>query len=623
MSSGSNSHDRPRSSARGAVLLKAVVGVVVLMAIAISALMLRPSRTTTTTGRADIHAAAATSFDVTITASGELVAKKQTDLKSRLKRLVAITEVVAEGQFVRIGDVLCRLNSDDIVKRLNEEEDRLRSAENEVQVAENALKIQLSDNESSLRQSQLKIDLAQLELEKWVNGDDKEKLQELNLAIERGRLEEDRLRKKLDRSNELYEREFLSSDERERDERDYLEARRNLETAELRLRVYLEFTRNKELKKLESDVQEAVAERARVESINESNHATRKSQLDFARANLRQRQSEVDKLREELAATTIVAPTDGLVVYQSSIAPDRQWDNRGPIAVGREIHPNESIIVLPDTSEMIASIKVHESLISRVRIGQPAFVSIDAAQGRIFNGRVESIGIVAESGGWRDPNLREYEVRVALDHGAGEHALKPSMRCEAKLILDRVENALAVPIQAIFIDGAVNFVYTPEDDRYARVPVRVGRRSDTFAEIADGLAAGARVLLREPDVGQIVKVEFSDDITARFAAGPNRGDRPTGAPGDASGPTSRRTGGAEAAAGAGGAQARTVATDAPATDAASESRTTTDETSEAGKAPDTGIDAAGTIEPVAALTTEPSATTAGGKPLPAPATQTR
>jgi len=613
MGSGSNSQRRPGARGLGSALIKTVVGVCVLVAVGIAALMLRPSRGPTNTGRADIHTASTTSFDVTITASGELVAKKQTDLKSRLKRMVAITEVVSEGQFVRVGDVLCRLNSDDIVKRLNEEEDRLRSAENEVQVAENALKIQLSDNESSLRQAQLKIDLAQLELEKWINGDDKEKLQELNLAIERGRLEEDRLRKKLDRSNELFEREFLSSDERERDERDYLEARRNLETAELRLRVYQEFTRNKELKKLESDHQEAIAEKTRVQSINESNHATRKSQLDFARANLRQRQSEVDKLREELDATTIIAPTDGLVVYQSSISPDRQWDNRGPIAVGREIHPNESIIVLPDTSEMIASIKVHESLISRVQIGQPAFVSIDAAQGRIFNGRVDSIGIVAESGGWRDPNLREYEVRVALDLGAGEHALKPSMRCEAKLILDRVDSALAVPIQAIFIDGAVNFVYTPDGDRYARVPVRVGRRSDAFAEIADGLTSGAKVLLREPDVGQIIKVDFSDDITARFAAGPNRGGGPGGPPG--AGPTSARTGGADGARTRG--QARTVAAEAPTTETTeSASNADADESSSADESPAAEIEVIAPTQPVAAAA---DAT----KAVPVPATETR
>ncbi len=611
MGFGSDSQSRPAARTRGSVLVKTLIAVGVLVAIGAVALALKPSRGPTNTSRADIHAASATSFDITITASGELVAKKQTDLKSRLKRMVAITEVVPEGQFVRVGDVLCRLNSDDIVKRLNEEEDRLRSAENEVQVAENALKIQLSDNESSLRQSQLKIDLAQLELEKWINGDDKEKLQELNLAIERGRLEEDRLRKKLDRSNELFEREFLSSDERERDERDYLEAKRNLETAELRLRVYQEFTRNKELKKLESDVQEAIAERARVESINESNHATRKSQLDFARANLRQRQSEVDKLREELDATTIVAPTAGLVVYQSSIAPDRQWDNRGPIAVGREIHPNESIIVLPDTREMIASIKVHESLISKVQIGQPAFVSIDAAQGRIFDGRVESIGIVAESGGWRDPNLREYEVRVALDLGDGEHALKPSMRCEATLILDRVENALAVPIQGIFIDGAVNFVYTPEGDRYARVPVRVGRRSDAFAEIADGLASGAKVLLREPDVGQIIKVDFSEDITARFAAGPNRGDSPDGATG--AGPTSARSGSTDGARSRG--QARTVAAEAATTETDATSDAGADDSSDTDESPAAEIKVDAPVQPVAAA--------AAPKAVPVPATETR
>src|SRR5262245_3774787 len=93
------------------------------------------------------------------------------------------------------------------------------------------------------------------------------------------------------------------------------------------------------------------------------------------------------------------------------------WGGEGPLQIGRQVHPNELLIVLPDTSVMLASVQVHESLASRIKPGLRATVKVEAAGGKTYNGTVESIGVLAESGGWRDPNLREYRVKIALDIG--------------------------------------------------------------------------------------------------------------------------------------------------------------------------------------------------------------
>jgi hypothetical protein len=170
------------------------------------------------------------------------------------------------------------------------------------------------------------------------------------------------------------------------------------------------------------------------------------------------------------------------------------------------VRPQEPLIVLPDTSVMIAAVKVHESLAGRVEEGQPATVKIDAIGGRVFTGVVESIGVMAESQGrWMDPNRREYTVKIALQNVGDGVRLKPAMRCEATITLGRVENVVAVPLQAVFTDEMVRFVYVPRDGRYARVPVKIGRRSDTLAEIAAGLSPRERVLVREPSPGEVLR----------------------------------------------------------------------------------------------------------------------
>jgi hypothetical protein len=167
---------------------------------------------------------------------------------------------------------------------------------------------------------------------------------------------------------------------------------------------------------------------------------------------------------------------------------------------------------------MVASVRVHESLAGRIRPGQTAGVKIDAAQGRVFQGKVSSISILAETGGWRDPNLREYTVKIALETTPEEaKLLKPAMRAEADIVLGKVNESLTVPIQAVFNDGPTRFVYVPAGGQFKKVPVLVGQRSNTFAQILAGIDSGDSVLLREPSAGEIQSAEIPEAAMTALA----------------------------------------------------------------------------------------------------------
>jgi HlyD family secretion protein len=212
----------------------------------------------------------------------------------------------------------------------------------------------------------------------------------------------------------------------------------------------------------------------------------------------------VKKHEESIKNATMTAPADGLVVYATSMSRNMWFGGSdGPIAIGRQVMPNETVMMLPDTSEMMATVRVPETLASRIRKGQSASIKVDAAGGRTFPGVVDSIGVLAESGGWRDPNLKEYTVKIAVDKAYAE-GLKPSMRCEAQIYLDKVENVVAVPVQAVFSEGPVRYVHVKEGGKYVRRPVNLGRQSDAHAEIVGGLEAGSNVLTREPTPAELI-----------------------------------------------------------------------------------------------------------------------
>jgi HlyD family secretion protein len=378
----------------------------------------------------DMGHARKTAFEISTTAVGELEAKKNVELRNPLEDTATIVTIVDEGSAVRAGDVLIQLNSDPIKTRVDEETLRVESGRAELVAAQNEYDIQVNENASRLRDAHLKVELAEIALRQWEEGDLKKKLQSLDLEINRATLELDRLAEKLLNSEEVYAARYMSKDERDRDEVAYIQAIAAYKDAILALDVYDQYEVVAERKQKESDVQSARDELERIQLDNAIELASKQANLNNKRTSLSILEAKLEKLKAQYAAATIRAPQDGLVVYATSLERGG-WGGRGegPLQIGQQVYPNQLMMILPDTSSMVAAVRVQESLAGRVRPGQPATVKIDAAGGRMFRGSVESIGVMAETGGWRDPNLREYTVRIAVDPDGAD--LKPAMRAEA------------------------------------------------------------------------------------------------------------------------------------------------------------------------------------------------
>jgi HlyD family secretion protein len=462
----------------------------------------------------DIAVVQKMSFDISTTATGELKAKKQTEIRSELETESAIIEIVAEGTVVKKGDLLIKLNGDPIQTQIDEEELRVESAKADLVAAENGYEIQKSENDSKERQAKLKRDLAQLALDQWEKGEHVQKLQDIKLALDESGKELDRLREKYEKSQLLEKEGFLSKDQLQMDEIAHRKAQAAREKALLEEQTYNTYQEKKDRKSKLSDLEEAQAELDRTNKQNEIQLASKDADRLNKRRQLQLRTDKMAKLQKQLAACTMNAPQDGLVVYSTSSDGDfMMFNGQGPLQVGRKVFPNEPLIILPDTTEMMAQVKVHESLAGRVRPGLLATVKVDAAGGQTFTGKVDSIGVLAEGGGWRDPNRREYTVKIAIDHDSESNPLKPSMRCESTITLGHVEDSLAVPIQAVFNDEMVRFVYAPaagRASRYVRIPVNMGQKSDTYAQITAGLDEGSRVLVRQPSPAEIVQAPWNE-----------------------------------------------------------------------------------------------------------------
>ncbi|MFG0331672.1 MAG: efflux RND transporter periplasmic adaptor subunit [Phycisphaerales bacterium] len=438
-------------------------------------------------------------FDILIPASGELEALQSIEIRSQVENQVVIKWIIDEGSSVNEGDLLVELASDEIRNRIEEEELRVESATSDLVAAQQSVELQKNENKSAEEKARLQVEIAQLELARWEKGEHQQKMKDLELAIETSSRNVERYTKDYEDSMRLFNEGFESESRVIEDEVRMKEAVNALAKAELAQTTYTEYEEPKLRKQKESDVEEAQAELERVMQRNSSQLAQKEADLIGKERSLRIREQRLDSFREQLEYCQIKAPSDGLVVYGTSVGGNR-WRQEEPLQIGQQVYPNQLLIILPNISTIVANVKVHESQSNLIETGLPARVKIDAIPGLNLTGSIRNIGVLAEQGGWSQ--VREYSVRILIE-GVNEWGLKPSMRCKADIVLGRVDNAVAVPLHAVFVDKGERFVWTPAGDgNFRRQPVKVGRASETMIEIVEGLKPGDRVLLRAPTAGE-------------------------------------------------------------------------------------------------------------------------
>ena len=491
-----------------------MLGIVVLIAILVvmGLIWMGAVETGTTDSKNDIHNVARGDFMISIPASGELSANKLVEIRNPLETRGIIMEIVGEGTSVKKGDVLVRFNQDELEQRIKDDEDKLVDAQNKLITEEQALAIAMSTMKSELDKAKLNIEIAELALRAWTEGDHIKMTQTLNLAVETAKINSDRLTNRFEEAKDLVDQGFISRDEYERDRISMIESAAKVKQATLDLEVYAKYTSKQDEKTKLSDVDQTIAEKSRVEQRHKAEMVTQRADVATAKKRVESMEERLADLKEQLGLCTIIAPTDGLVVYKTSLSSGRWGRNDdNPPNVGTDVSPNELVILLPDTNQMIANVKVSEALSGRIREGQEAVVYSEAHPNTPIRGTVQTVSVLAESGGWRDPNRRDYTVRIVLDVEPGME-LKPSMRCRSEIQLGKVENAISVPIQSVYRAGRIAFVYVPDDDGWSQRQVKLGRSSELAVEVIDGVEIGETVLLREPDPMEIVsRINMEDD----------------------------------------------------------------------------------------------------------------
>ncbi len=211
--------------------------------------------------------------------------------------------------------------------------------------------------------------------------------------------------------------------------------------------------------------------------------------LEKAQLAVDQARSNLQVAQKDLKALTILAPADGLVVYNLVWGPS----GRQKVKIGDMPWSGQAILEIPDLSEMNVATSVNEADIDRVKKGQPVEVTIEALPGTHLTGHITQIATLAR----RDDVTRGkvFDVQVHLDSTMKQ--LKPGMSATCQIVTDRLKDVITVPAEAVFEkDGSsVVYVLTP---RPKRRKVVLGPSTKDFVVIKKGLKPGEKISLLDP-----------------------------------------------------------------------------------------------------------------------------
>jgi HlyD family secretion protein len=176
-----------------------------------------------------------------------------------------------------------------------------------------------------------------------------------------------------------------------------------------------------------------------------------KAQLEQSRSQLSQNKAVLTRTRDVLSKTTYVSPINGIVSYL-------------PVRLGEYVVPGiqnsngSFLMTLSDMSIVTAEVKVDETDIVNVRMGQDADVTIDAVPGKTFHGKVTQIGsqAVLRSSGLATTQsttstqeAKDFKVVVTLD--TPPENLRPGLSTTAKIKTAEKKSVVAIPIQALAV----------------------------------------------------------------------------------------------------------------------------------------------------------------------------
>jgi HlyD family secretion protein len=330
-----------------------------------------------------------------VSASGSIRAKDYVNLQAEIVGVVTDLRV-REGDRVQKGDIMLKIDpiqtaaqADSSLAQYQASQQELRSQEFQIATADTNIANTRSQLESARAQSEQA---------------------DANLI---------RVQNSFKRSQQMSEDGIISREE-------YEMAKNNLKVAEVQASVA-----KKQIDQMENQIK-----------ISENSLAQMKSSYSASQTRLQSQKANLTQTTDQLKKTTLLSPLNGVVTQLVVHAGERA-------VPGTLNSPQATLMTISDLSVIQTELKVDETDIVSLAIGNAAKVKVDALPDLVLDGEVTEIGNSPISTGTATQEAKDFKVIVTVKSPPDK--IRPGMSCTADIITETRNNVLAIPIQALTI----------------------------------------------------------------------------------------------------------------------------------------------------------------------------
>jgi HlyD family secretion protein len=327
-----------------------------------------------------------------------------------------------EGDTVKKGDIVARLDSDQLAQQKNRDAAVIASADSQYQQLQTSIAMQRETLAGDIAARKDDLAQAQAHLDAMLNGSRPQEIQQARAAAADPQAQYQQAKDDWDRAQILFKHEDISRQQYEQFETRMHSAEAVLHEAEHRLSLVEEGPRKEDIAGARAQVA-AAAQAVKLAEASRLELQRKEEQLGQQKAAIDQARAQAGITGVMLSDTTIMSPIDGVVLVKSS-------------EPGEVLAAGTTVLTIGDIDHPWLRGYISEGDLGRVKLGQRATVTNDSFKDKTYNGRVSFIASDAEFTPKQIQTNEErvklvYRIKIEVDNP--QHELKNNMPVEADI----------------------------------------------------------------------------------------------------------------------------------------------------------------------------------------------
>lgn len=211
-----------------------------------------------------------------------------------------------------------------------------------------------------------------------------------------------------------------------------------------------------------------------------------KTRLEKAKIQLKVKESEWEKAKDNLSKTTITSPQGGTVT-DMELTP-------GQVIIGAgSVNQGTLLMRVSSLENLYVEVKINENEIEKIGDGGIPNISFDSMNDLTFQGEVISMSPYAK----KENNVNIFPVKVAFKTDGNR--VRPGISANVEFAVSRADNVCAIILSAVYADGPTRYVFVKaEDGMWEKRRVETGISNVRFVEVKKGLKEGDEIALSFP-----------------------------------------------------------------------------------------------------------------------------